>query len=198
MNINKSREEALSKGLKTYQGKACKNCGGTEKITSNYGCVVCRKNNQAMNNKQRWQRVKASGENPDRRKRQAIAHKKYYDKNKEKLKEKLHEEKQLLGELYIKRLLSGIKSKCKKKGIVFNLSPSDIVIPEKCPVLGIPLKFNSGLGSNDDSPSIDRIIPSLGYTPSNIIVVSRRTNKIKNDSTSRELFLVYEFYKDKC
>lgn len=37
------------------------------------------------------------------------------------------------------------------------------------------------------SPSIDRIIPELGYVRGNIAVISMRANKLKSDATSEEL-----------
>jgi len=41
-------------------------------------------------------------------------------------------------------------------------------------------------GRRDDSPSIDRLVPNAGYVPSNIIVMSDRANRIKNDGTAEE------------
>lgn len=198
MKINTSRTNAVRMGLISYHGKPCKNCNTIEKLVVNHSCIHCRKDRQNESNRRRWLRIKKSGQSVELSRKAAPNRKKYYDKNKSKMKEKLHENKRTLGDFYIKHLLSAIKSKCKKKGIRFDLSVSDIVIPELCPVLNIPLQFNVGLGANDNSPSIDRITPSMGYIPSNVIVVSRRANKIKNDATSNELFLVYDFYKDKC
>lgn len=39
-----NREEAKINGLKTYNGKSCKNCGTTEKFVSNWSCVSCTTN----------------------------------------------------------------------------------------------------------------------------------------------------------
>ena len=61
-----------------------------------------------------------------------------------------------------------------------------------CPVLGIPLVIGEGACS-DNSPSIDRIIPELGYVKGNIKVISRRANRIKNDATPDELFKVWQY-----
>lgn len=76
---------------------------------------------------------------------------------------------------------------CKKNGVLFDLQPSDIVVPACCPVLGIKLNFNNSSSNKDDSPSLDRINPSLGYTKNNIAVISMKANRIKNDATLDEL-----------
>jgi len=73
--------------------------------------------------------------------------------------------------------------------VPFLLTESDIVIPETCPVLGIPLK----LGAGDCSPSLDRIIPDLGYVPGNVVVMSHRANTIKNNATLDELRTIAEW-----
>ncbi len=67
----------------------------------------------------------------------------------------------------------------------FSLRPEDIVIPEICPILGIPLKFSLRQAAHN-SPSIDRIIPDLGYVPGNIAIISHRANMLKGDGTADE------------
>jgi predicted Fe-S protein YdhL (DUF1289 family) len=66
-------------------------------------------------------------------------------------------------------------------GVPFDLTRADIVIPETCPVLGIPISTTARGRQNDNSPSIDRIDNSLGYTRENIKVVSWRANRLKSD-----------------
>jgi hypothetical protein len=78
--------------------------------------------------------------------------------------------------------------RARKDGLPFTITRSDIVIPEMCPVLGIPLRRNvGGKAGNDNSPTVDKIIPALGYTPSNSAVISSRANRLKSDATSEEL-----------
>lgn len=97
----------------------------------------------------------------------------------------------------IRFIKNRIKSKCKKEGIPFDLDESDIVIPAVCPILGIPIKFGRALGeTRDNSPSIDRIDPTAGYVKNNIIVVSFRANRIKNDSFPDEMIAIATFYKN--
>jgi hypothetical protein len=91
-----------------------------------------------------------------------------------------------------RRMIKDAKYRAKKKNIPFNLVLGDIKIPDKCPVLNIPMKRG---GNKWDSPSLDRIDNTKGYTKDNIIVVSFRANHFKNFSTVEELEKVVAFYK---
>ena len=79
------------------------------------------------------------------------------------------------------------KSRAKKKDREFNLELSDITIPERCPILGVLLQYNS-----DYAPSIDRIDSSKGYIKGNVRVISKRANVLKNNATIEELKAVLE------
>ena len=92
-----------------------------------------------------------------------------------------------------KRMIIRTKSKCKAKGIEFDLTEDDLTIPDKCPVLGIDLVPHQGRrGYHPDSPSLDRIYPDRGYVRGNIRVVSARANLLKNDASIDELELVLD------
>ena len=94
-------------------------------------------------------------------------------------------------------LFRSCRGRAKGAGIEFDLEISDITIPDKCPVLGIPLKFNLGNKiANDNSPTIDRIDNTKGYLWDNIIVISWRANRIKNNSTVNELRMLADFYEN--
>ena len=60
---------------------------------------------------------------------------------------------------------------------------------ETCPVLGIPL-YSDGR-DNQNAPSLDRFIPSLGYVKGNVFVISRRANVLKGDATIEEVKKTY-------
>lgn len=89
-------------------------------------------------------------------------------------------------------MLQHIKRRVRDNNLEFNLTPDDIKIPDKCPVLGIPLFFKKG-SATDNTPSIDRIDPSRGYVRDNIQIISQRANRIKNDGTPEEHLLIYEY-----
>lgn len=93
------------------------------------------------------------------------------------------------------RLLSACRDRAKKKGWSFNLTLDDIIIPERCPVLGIPLRlYRERRRAAPDIPSVDRIDPGQGYVKGNIIVVSWRANNLRRDATPEELRTVADFY----
>lgn len=81
------------------------------------------------------------------------------------------------------------------KGIDFDLHPSDIVVPEICPVLGIPIIVGAGK-FHPNCPNLDRVDSSKGYTWDNVLVISCRANVIKSDATVDELEKVSNFLKN--
>ncbi len=91
----------------------------------------------------------------------------------------------------IRYRLNLVRSRCKRLEIAFDLEPSDIKIPKKCPVLGTDLIWyidkRSRNKDRDRLWSIDRVDPSKGYTKDNIWIISYRANRIKNDATLEEL-----------
>lgn len=90
-------------------------------------------------------------------------------------------------------LLSKARQRSRKFDLPFNITKDDIKIPDFCPVLGIPL-YRTNAVSGDNSPTIDRIVPGLGYVKGNILVVSNRANRIKSNALMWELDRVSEFY----
>lgn len=86
-------------------------------------------------------------------------------------------------------LYKSVKSRARQRGEEFSIDLEDVVVPDKCPILGIPLKYNRGI-KEDNSYSLDRIDPNKGYIKGNVWVISLRANRIKNDSTPQELRLI--------
>ena len=76
----------------------------------------------------------------------------------------------------------------KRRGIYFNLKPSDFELPERCPILGYKLEY--GVGNDGNGPrhaTLDRIDNSKGYIPGNVMIISRLANAMKNESSFTEL-----------
>lgn len=88
------------------------------------------------------------------------------------------------------------EKRAKDKGLEFTITKEDIVIPEVCPVLGIPIYRDCDNDSRDNSPSVDRIDSSKGYTKDNICVISMRANQIKNSGGLREHQLIVDYIKE--
>lgn len=119
--------------------------------------------------------------------------KEYYNSNKSTINETLKVYRRS-EEGQIKSMLARVMARCKKGNIPFDLTIEDIFIPQYCPVLNIELKVGDGK-THDSSPSLDRIVPELGYIKNNVIVVSHKANRIKNNAKTCELKRVYEFYE---
>lgn len=84
-----------------------------------------------------------------------------------------------------RRMLADAKARAAKGGFPCTVELKDIFIPSLCPLLLRPFERKGPY-----APSLDKIIPSLGYVPGNIMVVSRRANSIKHDATAEEIRLL--------
>ena len=94
-----------------------------------------------------------------------------------------------------KTLLYSARRRASRFGLACTISEDDIVIPEFCPILGI--KITRGDGSvHAGSPSLDRIVPELGYVQGNIHVISYKANTMKSDATLRELVIFAKWVND--
>lgn len=92
------------------------------------------------------------------------------------------------------RILWDARGRARRKGLLCDIEVQDVVIPPLCPVLGIPLIFKGGKQS-DNSPSLDRIVPSLGYVKGNVRVISWRANDVKGNATADELEAVARYVR---
>jgi hypothetical protein len=90
-------------------------------------------------------------------------------------------------------MLSDAKRRAKSKGWDFDITIEDIVIPDICPVLGIPINRDNNFQQRNNSPSLDRIDSSKGYVKGNVRVISWRANRLKNDATLDELKRIVEY-----
>ena len=88
-------------------------------------------------------------------------------------------------------MLIGARVRAKQLGLEFSITAKDVVIPEFCPVFGVPLE----IGGGDNAPSLDRIVGSKGYVPGNVIVVSHRANQLKRDASVAEMLTLAYFYE---
>lgn len=121
-------------------------------------------------------KIAAKRRTPEGREKQKAASKRYREKNPEA------------------DMLRIVKQSARLKGLDFNLTKEDIVIPTICPVLGIPLYKDGSKGAN--TPSVDRIKPELGYVKGNILIVSLLANRIKTNATAEQILAVGKFYAE--
>jgi hypothetical protein len=87
-----------------------------------------------------------------------------------------------------RKMYRGAKCRANAKGTEFSLDWGDIVIPDTCPILGMKLVVHKGKpGGKKNSPSLDRIDSSLGYTKDNVWVISHLANQMKSYATKNEM-----------
>lgn len=96
------------------------------------------------------------------------------------------------------RLLWRSRTRAKTKNVPHSITIKDIKISPVCPVLKIRIRkgFSGGVTSN--SPSLDRIVPKLGYVPGNVAVISQRANTLKNNLTVDQAKNLLEYMEGVC
>lgn len=118
---------------------------------------------------------------------------KIYDKSKpRKIKSKEQSKKDRLKNK-LRFLLKGARKRARKNNIEFNITKNDLILPDICPVLGIPITKENLGKFNDSSPSIDRIDNTKGYIKGNVCIISMRANKLKNNGTMEEHRKIVEY-----
>ncbi len=98
------------------------------------------------------------------------------------------------------RLWKSAQIRAEKKGLPFSLRLSDveemIEASTVCPVLGIPFGWaNNKLREN--SPTLDKFDPKLGYTKENTSLISNLANRIKTNANTTQVGKVYVWMRKK-
>lgn len=83
-------------------------------------------------------------------------------------------------------LVNGAKQRAKKLNLPFDITESDLTRETHCPAFGVELDWNAKK-LQDNSPSIDRIIPELGYVKNNVRILSNLANRMKSNATPHQL-----------
>lgn len=87
------------------------------------------------------------------------------------------------------KLWRGAKERAANKNLVFTISVSDTVIPDACPLLGIPLRVGKGR-TCAGSPTLDRILNDRGYVSGNVWVISNAANTCKSNLSAEDILLL--------
>lgn len=175
------------------------------------------RNKKSKRDIEREVRIKELGGNPievfygqpltetQRLKRQEVEWSLKYPKraeNKEKLKEaskkRLRELRSPTGhkrslEQLLKGTLRTAKVRAESYGVPFDITLKDLKYGDSCPVFGT--KFEWGSQITNQTPSLDRVIPEMGYVKGNVRVISMRANRLKNNASVEELEKVLEYMK---
>ena len=91
--------------------------------------------------------------------------------------------------MWSKIVLYQSKHRAQKGGYPHTLSESELqsLCKDRCSYCNKTLKYNQRRGAMSDSPSIDRIIPTQGYTLENTVVVCFRCNTLKSNASLLEI-----------
>jgi len=95
---------------------------------------------------------------------------------------------------YKAQILRRCKFRANRNGVPFDLCLEDIGFPDVCPVLGMQMIRSTGK-ADFNSPSIDRLVPELGYVKDNVRIISWRANTLKNNATLEEIEALYNWMK---
>jgi hypothetical protein len=97
----------------------------------------------------------------------------------------------------LQNMYHNAKQRAKKQNVPFELTKEYLssIMTDTCPILGIQLEF-AGSSTRYNSPSLDRLIPELGYVEGNVYIISNKANAIKNNASPEELRKVAQWYED--
>lgn len=84
----------------------------------------------------------------------------------------------------LRNMINRAKDRARKRGVPFSITEADVVIPDVCPILGVPL--DKSFENRRFSPSLDCVVSSRGYVSGNVAVISFRANAIKNEGSAEE------------
>lgn len=88
------------------------------------------------------------------------------------------------------------KARAKELDLAFNLDEAYLksIWTGVCPAFGTSLDIRK-LKGEEGSAQLDRIVPSLGYVKWNVVWLSERANRIKDDATVEDLEMLVKWLK---
>ena len=91
------------------------------------------------------------------------------------------------------------KNRAKIQNLSCNLTLEylELIANDECPVFNTPFVWGQSNGKHPYRPSLDRVIPNLGYIKGNVVFISMKANSIKQDVTEKELYAVADWLHDK-
>lgn len=93
---------------------------------------------------------------------------------------------------HLRVYLKNARSRAIRDNVPFNLTLQDLIdiATDECPIFKTPFQWggaNMGKGkTRDNTPTLDRILPELGYVKGNVAFLSYRANRIKDNGTMQE------------
>lgn len=82
-----------------------------------------------------------------------------------------------------------------KKGVPYNLTIDYVmgIAADSCPIFNTPFVWRGNKQVGEKSPTLDRIVPALGYVIGNVVVISSKANNIKSAYIATDIFTVAEW-----
>ena len=90
-------------------------------------------------------------------------------------------------------MVHNARQRARKAELPCTVEAEDFELTEVCPCCETPYEL-TGRAASATSPSLDRIIPSLGYLPDNVVVVCLACNVRKNDASPAELYRIADYF----
>jgi hypothetical protein len=96
---------------------------------------------------------------------------------------------------HLASMLGNAKTRAKNQKVDFDLDLNflESIAINECPVFKTPFVWGQSQGAHPYRPSLDRIIPELGYVRHNVIFISLKANTIKQEVTEKELYAVADW-----
>lgn len=98
---------------------------------------------------------------------------------------------------HIGKIMATAKRRARQKGLDFDLDLDYLeqIAVDECPIFKTKFVWgrNQGRDNMSDKPSLDRIIPKLGYVKHNVAFISLNANRIKQDVEEKELYAVADW-----
>jgi hypothetical protein len=101
---------------------------------------------------------------------------------------------------HLSSYLSDSKQRAKEKNLPFDLDLKylESITTDACPIFKTPFDWGrDSKGQGNERPSLDRIIPELGYVKGNVAFISMWANSIKQDATEKELYAVADWIHER-
>lgn len=83
----------------------------------------------------------------------------------------------------VREKINGARKRAKDSGYEFNITIDDMMpFPTHCEILGLELDYKVfGNARPENTASLDKVIPDLGYTKGNVRIISHKANRLKSD-----------------
>ena len=100
---------------------------------------------------------------------------------------------------HLKAYLGNARARAKRDKVPFDLVLEDLVAiaTDECPIFHTKFVWGASLlgkgRTRPDSPTLDRILPELGYVKGNVAFLSYRANRIKDNGTMQEHYDIADF-----